>query len=242
MKNPVVIPMGERSVLIIFEPEISSELLEEVLFYKSLIEKYYFKPEVEVIHTYSSLLINYLGDIENIYREVLTVKQLLKTAKIDKNHNSRLFYIPVCYDEKFALDLEHICMVKKLTRDQVIELHSHPFYTVYFLGFLPGFLYLGGLDDKLFISRKNEPRLKVEKGAVGIGEKQTGIYPKTSPGGWQIIGRSPVEIFDKYQDPPCIIQPGDKVKFYAITEEEFDCISEEVASGNFHLKQEIYGR
>lgn len=241
MKKPLVIPMGERAILVNFEPQISQELLQKVLFYKISLEEFYTKDKVEIIITYASLLIFYHRDIENVYREVLTVKQLLETANIDKIYSPRLFFIPVCYETQFAPDLEHICTSKNLSGEQVIHLHSYPVYTVYFLGFLPGFLYLGGLDEKLFISRKNEPRMKVEKGAVGIGENQTGIYPKISPGGWQIIGRSPVEIFDKNQEPPCIIQPGDKVKFYPVSENEFFRISEKVASEDFHLKHENYG-
>jgi inhibitor of KinA len=105
---------------------------------------------------------------------------------------------------------------------------------------LPGFLYLGGLDERLVISRKETPRMEVQKGAVGIGENQTGIYPKTSPGGWQIIGNSPVTFFDKYADPPCVILPGDKVKFYSISKNEFNEISEDDKRGKFQLKNEKY--
>src|SRR5690606_21098903 len=93
--------------------------------------------------------------------------------------------------------------------EEIISRHLSSIYTVYFIGFLPGFLYLGGLDKTLQIARKKSPRKRVEKGAVGIGENQTGIYPKDSPGGWQIIGNSPIEILDKNRLPPCPISPGD---------------------------------
>jgi KipI family sensor histidine kinase inhibitor len=105
---------------------------------------------------------------------------------------------------------------------------------------LPGFLYLGGLDKKLQISRKIQPRMLVQKGAVGIGENQTGIYPKSSPGGWQIIGNSPVPLFDKNRLPPCEISAGDKVKFYQVSKSEFEKISEEITQGKFQFKKTNY--
>ena len=233
--------MGERAILVQFEPEISEKLLEKLLFYKFKIEKFYDKEKVEVINTYNSLLISYVSNIEDVYGKVSAVKQLLGEANIDKKTDSRIFYVPVCYDTEFAWDLNHVCREKSLSMDEVIHLHTQPIYTVYFLGFLPGFLYLGGLEKSLQISRKIQPRLKVEKGAVGIGENQTGIYPKSSPGGWQIIGKSPVEFFDKTKLPPTEISAGDKVKFYSVSISEFQEIQEVISEGNFHMKIEDYG-
>ena len=237
---PEVKTMGERAILIEFKPEINEKLLEKILFHKKVIEEHYIKLKVEVINTYSSLLIYYDSDIENVYSEVLTVEKLITTPKIPKKVNSRLYHIPVCYDLDFGLDLEFLAGQKNRPVTEIISLHTQPVYTVYFIGFLPGFLYLGGLDKKLQISRKEQPRMKVEKGAVGIGENQTGIYPKSSPGGWQIIGKSPVEFFDKNTEPPCQILAGDKVKFYSISKTEFDEISEEISLGKFQIKKENY--
>ena len=237
---PEVKVIGERAVLVEFEPEISEKLLEKILFYKKSIEEYYIKVNVEVINTYNSLLIYYISNIENIYNEVLAIEQLLSTPNITKKVNSILFHIPVCYDFEFGLDLEYLASQKECSVEEVIVLHTRPVYTVYFIGFLPGFLYLGGLDKKLHTSRKEQPRMKVEKGAVGIGENQTGIYPKSSPGGWQIIGNSPVDFFDRNIQPPCEIFAGDKVKFYSISRKRFDEIKDEINSGNFQIKKENY--
>ena len=235
-KYPKVQPMGERSILVEFEPEISEKCLEKVIFYKILLENKYPKEKVEVINTYSSLLIFYIDDIENLYDEVLDVKALVGRANITKKINWQLFHVPVCYDVVFGLDLEEISKVKMLSFQEIIALHTAPIYTVHFIGFLPGFLYLGGLDKNLHISRRKSPRLTVPKGAVGIGEKQTGIYPKSSPGGWQIIGNSPLNFFEKNLDPPCEILAGDKVKFYSISRDEYEQILEEVRSGKFEIK------
>lgn len=240
VEYPQIKPMGDRAILIDFEPEIDEKSLEKLLNIKKIIENELLKEDIEVINTYHSLLIVYNYTIENIYDKVLALKGLISKANIGKKINSKIHYLPVCYEEEFGLDLELISRAKNLKISDIIELHTAPVYTVYFIGFLPGFLYLGGLDEKLQISRRSSPRMKVEKGAVGIGENQTGIYPKSSPGGWQIIGNSPVSFFDKNSNPPCVILPGDKVKFYAITKFQYWQISEEIKSGNFQLKTEKY--
>lgn len=237
---PKIMPMGERAILLEFEPEISEIVLQKVLSVREELENYLVEENVEVTNTYNSLLISHMFTIEDVYTEVSGLRKLLDRTKIVKNRESRIYYLPVCYDPEFGLDLELISAEKNLQVSEIIQLHTLPVYTVYFIGFLPGFLYLGGLDERLQISRKNEPRLKVEKGAVGIGEKQTGIYPKMSPGGWQIIGNCPVPVFDQNHVPPCEISAGDKLKFYAISKEEFEAISEEVSAGNFKIKNEIY--
>ncbi|MBI6117752.1 5-oxoprolinase subunit PxpB [Salegentibacter maritimus] len=237
---PKITPMGERGILIEFEPKIDENLLEKLIFYKNKLEEFYDEVNIEVINTYNSLLISYMFTIENIYNEVLAIKKLFGEAKIGKINNQQIFYLPVCYNEEFGWDLEYISKEKKLSTEEIIKFHTKPFYTVFFTGFLPGFLYLGGLDKKLQISRKDQPRMKIEKGAVGIGENQTGIYPKSSPGGWQILGNCPVQFFDKNNNPPCEISAGDKVKFYSVSREEFKEISEQISEGTFQLKKENY--
>ncbi len=235
---PQILPMGERAILIKFQPEISPDQLEKLLFYKKLLENSKFKVNVEIINTYDSLLINYVSTIEDAYSEFSRIKALLKTAKIEKITDTRLFHIPVCYDEKFGPDLQLLSEEKNMEINQIIALHTKPIYQVYFLGFLPGFLYLGGLDKKLHFPRKKSPRKSVEKGSVGIGGDQTGIYPKNSPGGWQILGKTPVELFDKNRENPSPFSAGDRLKFYSISAKEFDSIKEEIEAGTFQLKNE----
>jgi len=237
---PQIKPMGDRAILIDFEPKINKKTLKKLLNLKEIIETKLVEEKVEVINTYCSLLIIYQYTIENIYDAVSVVKACINSTNIVKNINSKLYHVPVCYDADFGMDLDLISKEKNISISEIIRLHTAPIYTVYFLGFLPGFLYLGGLDEKLKISRKETPRLKVEKGAVGIGENQTGIYPKTSPGGWQIVGNSPVSFFDKNANLPSMILPGNKVKFYSINKSQHSQISEKIKRGNFQLKREKY--
>ncbi len=238
---PEISPLGDRAILVDFKGKIGTDVLGKVLCYKKLLQNNSFKQKVEVINAYNSLLISYMSTIEDVYGEVLAVKELLREANIPKKRDYKIYQIPVCYDKEFGLDLEYISKEKKLAVEKIIELHTAPIYQVYFIGFLPGFLYLGGLDKKLEISRKETPRRSVEKGSVGIGENQTGIYPKNSPGGWQILGKSPVNLFDKNQDPPSPFSAGDRIKFIPISKEEFFSLEEEIENGNFKLEVENYG-
>lgn len=235
---PHISQLGDNAILIQFEKIISEKVLDEVLFYKNLIEQLYVKQKVEVINTYNSILINYFVTIEDVYSDLKAVKEVFQQNNNTKNIDSRVFEIPVCYDLDFGIDLELISKEKSLEISEIISLHTKPEYRVYFMGFLPGFLYLGGLDKKLQISRKSQPRMKIEKGAVGIGENQTGIYPKVSPGGWQIIGNCPVNFFDKNSEIPTQISAGDYIKFKIVDRAEYDRIKEQVNQGNFQLKKQ----
>jgi inhibitor of KinA len=130
--------------------------------------------------------------------------------------------IPVCYGGKYGPDLEEVADLHNLTKGQVIELHSSAMYKVYMIGFVPGFAYLGGMPEILTMPRKQTPRNAVPAGSVGIAGKQTGIYPLETPGGWQIIGRTPFQMFNSTLPQPSLLKAGDKVIFKAIDEQEFD--------------------
>lgn len=237
---PKIKLMNERAILIEFQPVIENEQLEKILFYKKLLKEYYSDRKVEVINTYSSLLIYFISPEVDLQQELSVFEEKLKNTTKEKISGKHLFEIPVCYDAEFGPDLQFISEEKKLPVEEIIRRHNEPVYTVYFIGFLPGFLYLGGLDPKLYTSRKKEPRMEVRKGAVGIGEKQTGIYPKNSPGGWQIIGNSPVPFFNKKQQPPCEITAGDRIRFSAVSKEEYLEINSEVEKGNYQFKKELF--
>ena len=139
---------------------------------------------------------------------------------------------------EFGIDLEALSNSINLSVEEIIELHSKPFYIIYFIGFLPGFLYLGGLDSKLQTPRKANPRLKVPKGSVAIGGNQTGIYPSESPGGWNIIGKSPINFFNLKNDTPCFAKPGDKLQFYPISKDKYSDIEVMVEGNVYQLESQ----
>jgi inhibitor of KinA len=129
--------------------------------------------------------------------------------------------IPVCYEAPYAPDLAALALQKQLTEQEVVILHTGTIYNVYMIGFLPGFSYMGELNEKIAVPRKQQPA-QVLAGSVGIAGSQTGIYPLNSPGGWQIIGRTPLKMFDPFVPEPVKLQAGDRVQFFAITKQEFE--------------------
>src|SRR4029077_17121721 len=133
----------------------------------------------------------------------------------------RTVEIPVCYDPEFAPDLDEVARHAQISTEQVVELHSAADYRVACIGFVPGFPFMAGLPKKIATPRRSNPRKEIPPGTVGIGGAQTGIYPLRSPGGWNLIGRTPLKLFDPSKNPPTLLQPGDRVRFRAITREEF---------------------
>jgi len=232
-------PFGERSILIEWPERIDENILQDIIRFKDLIHESNIKVIIELKTAYNSLLIVYSTVCRNFKNDVIFFKKLYKTFKTEHDNMSKRWKIPVCYDSIFGIDLEAISTENNLSVTEIINRHSKAFYTVYFIGFLPGFLYLGGLDKAIFMPRKPSPRLKVEKGAVAIGGNQTGIYPNESPGGWNIIGNSPVSFFDINKEVPCFANPGDQITFQSISFNEYKNIKSLVESGNYQIESEV---
>ena len=156
------------------------------------------------------------------------MKQMIETALeegVDFEQNAippRKISIPVCYSKAFAPDMDFIALENNISIEKIIQVHTRQLYTVCMIGFLPGFAYMGKVDEAIAVPRKKQPKAIVAPGAVGIAGKQTGIYPLESPGGWQIIGRTPIRIFDKEKNDPVLLQPKDQIQFYSITQDEFE--------------------
>ena len=233
--KPSINRLGEQAILLQWDFEISPENLKFLLSVKKYIVQNIVKQEVKVTNTYNSILINYVNSIESVYSDFERLKTLDFQNIPLEPVASKLYRVPVCYDPVFRLDLELLAKEKSLTIDELIHLHTAPQYTLYFIGFLPGFLYLGGMDERLKMPRKSEPRASVLKGAVGIAENQTGIYPNSSPAGWQIIGNCPVALFDPKSDPPCPFAPGDRIQFYSVSKAKYYEIQQEVQAGTYQL-------
>ena len=138
----------------------------------------------------------------------------------------RLIEIPVCYDPEFAFDLDRVAEHTKLCEREIVDLHSSGEYRVACIGFVPGFTFLAGLPKSLATPRRDVPRKEIPAGSVGIGGAQTGIYPLRSPGGWNLIGRTPLRLFEPTKNPPTLLCPGDRVRFRAVTREEFESLKE----------------
>lgn len=226
--EPQYILSGDDSILVKFGEEIDSKINSKVLSLSSYLSNNKTPDIKDFTVGYSTVLIFY--DSLNIshYLFLKKIREIV-TKKLKKNkiYDQKVVEIPVLYSKEFGLDLDSVSSQTGLIVEEIIRLHTNKEYIVYTMGFTPGFPYLGGLDKKLAVPRLKKPRIKVEKGSVGITGTQTGIYPIESPGGWNIIGRTPIELFNSNSDSPSILKPGDKVKFFEITTfDEFDQINQ----------------
>jgi inhibitor of KinA len=172
--------------------------------------------------TYRSLFIQYDPWRCSFEKLLLLVDKCLKKSEDANLAGSDEVVIPVCYGQDFGPDLNYVAEFHGLTPQEIIRLHAAPLYDVYMIGFTPGFPYLGGLDERLVTPRLKDPRRRVPVGSVAIADRQTGIYPIESPGGWQLIGKTPLKLFDLRQAEPFFLKPGDRVRFKPITRDEFE--------------------
>jgi inhibitor of KinA len=177
---------------------------------------------LDLIPTYRALFIEYDPFECSFERLVLLVEAAVRGDAVASLPDAPAIEIPVCYGGEFGPDLEEVAACHQMSVEEVIELHCRPVYTVYMIGFTPGFPYLGGLDERLITPRKRKPRQRVPTGSVGIADRQTGIYSADSPGGWQIIGRTPVKLFDLTRAEPFLLQAWDRVQFIPVSKEAFE--------------------
>jgi inhibitor of KinA len=154
-------------------------------------------------------------------RMVAMLERALSELRIHELPAPRTVEIPVCYGGELGPDLHDVARAHDLAPDEVVRIHAAGDYLVYMVGFMPGFAYLGGLSERIATPRRSSPRTAVPQGAVGIGGQQTGVYPMESPGGWNLIGRTPLRIFDSARDEPALLATGDRVRFRPITHAEF---------------------
>lgn len=202
---------GSYAVLVEWKPVVDKLILKKIIAFKKQLSSTVFQSKkVEFILAYHSLTIIFKNEILAFNRLKEELEEIYSSLNTTENVNPKKWKIPVSYD---GPDLPFVCDHLNLSKTEIIQKHTAPTYTVFAIGFLPGFLYLGGLDPDLFIPRKSKPRLRVPKGAVGIAGAQTGIYPQVSPGGWQLIGHSKMDFFDVNQTPPCFVEVGDEVRF-----------------------------
>jgi inhibitor of KinA len=214
-------PFGKSAILIEWPSEIKLEILQNINIFSNKINDSKIKSIIEVNYVYASLLVIYDYKIQN-FNDLKTALMLVyENLQSNTKFESKTWEIPVCYSDEFGLDLDYLSTNLNLTKEVTISLHSKTKYTVYGIGFLPGFLYLGGLDKQLQLKRRANPRLKIPKGSVAIGDSQTGIYPQESPGGWHIIGKTPLKLFDVTKNPPSPIKSCDFIQFKSISKNAF---------------------
>jgi len=221
--------LSDRAVMVSFGNILDEAINDIVLSLHKTLQLSPFPGYVESVPAYASMAvfydikkINTQGEVSPVSLVKNYLQQLLETPLQANTPLSSIKKIPVCYDELFGIDLKGIAELHQLSIDEIISLHTAVIYKVYMIGFLPGFAYMGTVDNKLITPRKDQPRLNVAAGSVGIAGAQTGIYPMDSPGGWQIIGKTPLHLFDITQSTPCLLSAGDRVQFISISLDEFN--------------------
>lgn len=224
MKRVTFSPLGLDAMVIDFGETVSVQRNLEILNWKAAIEAATIPGFIEALPAYTTLTIFYDPIIvgshfpyEKIKKSIQAISPSIQTSVVQK----KVKEIPVCYEEPFAPDLEFVANYHQISIDKVVNLHCQATYHIYFLGFSPGFPFLGGMDSRIATPRRSSPRLHVPAGSVGIAGKQTGIYPLDSPGGWQIIGRTPIQLFDISKESPTFLSPGEQIRFIPISKDEF---------------------
>lgn len=233
---------GECGIVMEFANEIDKNVNSKIRSIVDYIDNDKLDYIIDILPTYRSILIQY-DALKISYDELIKkLKTYENMSTSSQDETVRLIKIPTVYAKEYGPDIEFVANHNNITVDEVINIHTSTDYLVYMLGFIPGFTYLGGMSEKIATPRLSSPRAKIDGGSVGIAGTQTGTYPTDSPGGWQIIGRTPLNLFDPTKEPPVFINSGDYIRYVSISEEEFKKIKEEVANGSYKVDISIVKR
>jgi inhibitor of KinA len=225
---------GSRAILMEWPPSIDEAIFEDMLCMEATVLKVL---EFEsCILGYHSLLIVYRDQLKSVADCIQALQQLYTTRVKRQQSAAAHWTIPTCYDQEFGFDLQTMSEDNNISIAEIISLHTAPRYRVFFIGFLPGFLYLGGLDTRLAMPRKANPSLLIPKGSVAIGGLQTGIYPSDSEGGWNVIGNTPISFFDIFKEQPCFAKAGDTLSFEPISKTAYRALEKDILAQKFQLE------
>lgn len=232
----VLKPSGDRAILVQFGERIAPEIHREIRGFCVAMEKAAIEGVTELVPAYCSVTVHYRPEIVR-YDELCTALQelLAKTQQVALPP-ATVWEIPVLYGGEMGEDLPFVAKHSGFSEEEVIARHSAPEYLVYMIGFTPGFPYLGGMDGAIAAPRLASPRVKIPAGSVGIAGQQTGVYPMESPGGWQLIGRTPVKFYDPKRETPALLKAGDYVKFYPVDRAEYERIEALEQAGQYRCR------
>jgi inhibitor of KinA len=219
-------PLGDRALVVRCGVAIDEGTFHRVQALSQRLEESPPLGIIEYVPAFTTVTIYY--DPLRVSLQILSqaIDQLAGSSRVQPPAQQRTVEIPVCYGDEFGPDLEEVACHNQLAVDEVVAIHAAGEYRVHMLGFVPGFPYLGGMSPRIATPRRSTPRLKVPAGSVGIGGSQTGIYPFATPGGWQLIGRTPLALFRPLEDPPTLLAAGDVARFRPITPQEFQQLAE----------------
>lgn len=224
---------GDSSVCVEFGNEISPDINRKIRAFKIAVEKSGIPGIVETVPTYRSLLVHYKPEVIGYKAITEKFKSLMGTLDNIEIPPPTVIEIPVLYGGEMGPDVENVASHNGKTVEEVIKIHTSQEYLIYMIGFIAGFPYLGGMSKEIATPRLKEPRVKIDGGSVGIAGEQTGIYPLDSPGGWQLIGRTPLKLYDAEREKPVLLEAGQYIKFRSISQKEFDETAKAVEDGSY---------
>ncbi|MFB5664330.1 5-oxoprolinase subunit PxpB [Alteribacillus sp. HJP-4] len=224
---------GDQAIRVVFGDKIHESISNEIRKFCYKLEQAHLPEVIEWVPSFTAVTI-YFDPIKTDAQSIMQSAQEIMTSSNDISlPKASVCEIPVFYGGEYGPDLRKVAENNKLTEEDVINIHTSRAYLVYMIGFTPGFPYLGGMDESIACPRLDTPRKLVKAGSVGIAGSQTGMYSLDSPGGWNIIGRSPVELFHKKRTPPALLQQGNYVRFYPIDEKTYRDIREKSENGDY---------
>ena len=233
-ESPLFLPAGDKTLVVELGDAIDPEINRRVHSLTRAVERAAVPGVFDLVPTYRSLLVYYdplTVSPSELQSKIVEAEQMLNEHTVGV---ARVVHLPTLYGGEYGPDLEFVAQHAGLSPEGVVDIHSSTDYLVYMMGFTPGFPYLGGMSEKLTTPRLDTPRTEIPAGSVGIAENQTGVYPVASPGGWQLIGRTPLSLFDPLSDQPSLLDAGDYVRFTPIaTEEEYLGIRSKVESREY---------
>jgi inhibitor of KinA len=240
LRNARFLPLGDSAVCVEFGDRIDPVLNRNVLRLNALVRAAGLPGVVETVPTFRSLMVRYDPLATDSASLVAGLEKLLDSRRGDTKP-ATLWRIPACYSAAHGPDLDAVARATGLSTEEVIRLHSSVRYLVYMVGFVPGYPYMGDLPQPLVLPRRADPRVRVPAGSIAIAANMTAIYPLESPGGWHLIGATPVRLFDVGRPRPALLSPGDRVHFESITAREFDAVRAAAASDTYQIIHETIG-
>lgn len=230
---------GDTALNLVFSDEISEDVSSSIRLAADKLESENLAAVIEVVPTFCSMMVYYDPTIMRMDEMCNVLRERLTNVVEEKVKLKRVIHIPVCYGGEFGPDIEFVARHAGKSVDEVIDIHTSPDYLIDMLGFLPGFAYLGGLDERLHTPRLEVPRTLIPAGSVGIGGSQTGVYPLASPGGWRLIGQTPVKPYDPDRDPAVLYKAGDYLHFDRISENEYHAIESKVLTDSYICQVDV---
>ena len=228
-----IYPVGDIALSVDFGNVIEEKTNDKVMELEKAMQKAQIPGILEMVPSYRALMVQYdpmLISYQQLTERIIELNQTLQAgSSVQSKKLIRL--IPCCYGGEYGEDLKGMETITGFSQEEIIRIHAGMDYKIYMLGFLPGFVYLGGMDERIAAPRLDTPRIAIPAGSVGIGGKQTGVYPIASPGGWRLIGTTPVKFYDPTAEEPILCKAGEYIRFVPVTPEEYVKIQKEYQAG-----------